>query len=269
VNSFDGRVIVTARNDQDGVRRAVQSLLDSSSVLFITGAGVSADSGLPTYRGVGGLYDVDTTAEGYAIEEILTGEMLRQDPALTWKYLLEIGKACQGATFNKAHQVIAEAEAHFERVLVLTQNVDGFHTEAGSRNVLAIHGDLRELMCTKCEFRERIHRQLEPTVPPTCPRCNSVLRPDVVLFGEMIPAPKSQRLYEELRQGFDVVFSIGTSSLFDYIAWPIHLANDTGKCSVEINPSETRVSSIVDIRIPLGASDALGQIWEQFLQLRV
>lgn len=254
--------------DPHDLRRIVDMLLGSSSVLFITGAGVSADSGLPTYRGVGGLYDVDTTAEGYAIEEILTGEMLRQDPELTWKYLLEIGKACHGATFNRAHEIIAEAEACFERVLVLTQNVDGFHTEAGSKNVIAIHGDLHELVCTECELRKRIGFQSKPTRPPPCPRCHGVVRPDVVLFGEMIPTEKSERLYEELRQGFDVVFSIGTSSLFDYIAWPIHLANDTGKRTVEINPSETRVSSIVDIRIPLGASAALEQIWEQYLQQR-
>ncbi|MBP86074.1 MAG: NAD-dependent protein deacylase [Planctomycetaceae bacterium] len=256
------------RSERDGVRRAVEALLESSSTLFITGAGVSADSGLPTYRGVGGLYDVETTSEGYAIEEILTAETLQHDPALTWKHLLEIGKACHGATFNRAHQIIAEAETCFERVLVLTQNVDGFHTEAGSKKVIDIHGDMRELVCTRCDFRECVSSDSEPRIPPPCPQCDSVVRPDIVLFGEMLPAHKSERLYNELRMGFDVVFSIGTSSLFEYIAWPIHLAKDTGKCTVEINPVETSVSSLVDIRIPLGASAALEQIWDHYRRMR-
>ena len=103
---------------------------------------MSADSGLPTYRGVGGLYNRGETEEGFAIEEMLSGPMFRQKPEWTWKYLREVEQACRGATFNRGHAVLAEMERHFERVWTLTQNVDGFHHRAGSRNVIAIHGDL-------------------------------------------------------------------------------------------------------------------------------
>ena len=85
----------------------VKILADCQSILFITGAGVSADSGVPTYRGIGGLYNVDTTAEGFAIEEVLSAEMFARDPALTWKYLAQIGLAAQDAQHNRAHEAVS------------------------------------------------------------------------------------------------------------------------------------------------------------------
>lgn len=251
----------------DKIIQVARMLRASRTVLFITGAGVSADSGLPTYRGVGGLYDVDSTAEGLAIEEILTREMLEKDPALTWKYLAEIGRACRGATFNRAHEIMAEAERDFDHVCVLTQNVDGFHAAAGSRNVIDVHGDLREFVCMGCGFTKRVEPEEDIDIPPTCPECDGWIRPDVVLFGEMIPQRKTDHLYSELKHGFDIVFSIGTSSLFQYISWPIEIAKDDDKHTVEINPSETSLSSIVDVHLPLGASVALDAIWSHYKQL--
>jgi NAD-dependent deacetylase len=109
----------------------------------------------------------------------------------------------------------------------ITQNVDGFHAATGSTSVIDLHGDLNELVCTQCDFRERVEDQQPVVLPPRCPRCEAVLRPDVVLFGEMLPAAKTERLYHELRSGFDAVFSIGTSSAFHYVAWPIQLAQET------------------------------------------
>ena len=258
--------MVDVNGQQECVAQVGELLRNCNDLLFITGAGISVDSGLPTYRGIGGLYDVDTTPEGFSIEEILSGEMLAESPELTWKYLMQIGAACRGATFNRAHQILAEMEQHFSRVWILTQNVDGFHSAAGSRNVIDLHGDLQELVCTRCDFRERVEDQRLLTLPPRCPRCEAVLRPDVVLFGEMLPANKTERLYHELRAGFDAVFSVGTSSVFHYITWPLQLAKETGKSTIEINPSTTDVSHLVDIRIPMGASAALDAIWTHYKQ---
>src|SRR5436309_4386394 len=98
------------------IDRVVHLLEQSRSLLFITGAGLSADSGLPTYRGVGGLYDRGTTEEGFAIEEMLSGEMFRNRPEWTWKYLRQVEEACRGAQFNRGHTVVAEMERHFPRV---------------------------------------------------------------------------------------------------------------------------------------------------------
>jgi NAD-dependent deacetylase len=240
---------------------------DAGSLLFITGAGVSAESGLPTYRGIGGLYEREVTDEGLPIEEILSGAMMRRRPELTWKYLAQVAEASRGAKYNRAHKVIAEMEAHFDRVWTLTQNVDGFHREAGSQNVIDIHGDMHELLCPRCGFRMRIEKpeDVEPLgVPPQCPECEFVLRPDVILFGELLPMDKLGQLYQELEAGFDVVFTIGTTSVFPYIAEPVATARRAGKPTVEINPGESEVSYLVDVKISLGAAVTLDAIWTEF-----
>ena len=113
---------------------AAKHLTSAQSVLFVTGAGISADSGLPTYRGIGGLYEGKGTHDGITIEEALSGAMLRQDPELTWRYLHEIERACRGAAPNRAHDVLALFEKRFARTWVLTQNVDGLHRRAANRS---------------------------------------------------------------------------------------------------------------------------------------
>src|SRR5262249_1719689 len=168
--------------DRQTVDRIVDHLQKCRSILFVTGAGMSAESGLPTYRGVGGLYNSGETTEGFAIEEMLSGEMFRTRPEWTWKYLREIEEACRGATFNRGHAILAEMERHFSRVWTLTQNVDGFHRSAGSRNIIDIHGDLREICCTHCPYRVTVVDYRGFADLPRCPDCTALLRPDVVLF---------------------------------------------------------------------------------------
>ena len=125
-------------------------LAQANSVLFITGAGISADSGLPTYRGVGGLYNGEATEEGLHIEEALSGDVFAIRPDITWKYLAQIEANCRGAQPNAAHFAIARLEEIIERVTVFTQNVDGLHRQAGSSDVIEIHGSLHDLQCTEC-----------------------------------------------------------------------------------------------------------------------
>jgi NAD-dependent deacetylase len=245
----------------------VDILRGSRSLLFITGAGISADSGLPTYRGVGGLYNAGATAEGLPIEDVLSGPMMRRRPELTWKYLGAIEQLARQATFNRAHQVIAEMEAHFPRVWTLTQNIDAFHRRAGSRNVLEIHGNLYDLFCTACGYRQTVADYSGLQIPPRCPECPGLLRPDVVLFGEMLPAATLERLYAECQAGFDAVFSIGTTSVFPYIAEPVRMAADLGRPTIEINPAASAISDLVDVKLPLGAVAALDAIWRRYREL--
>lgn len=254
--------------DLQTIDRIAEQMKRSRSILFVTGAGMSADSGLPTYRGVGGLYDAGQTVEGFAIEEMLSGEMFEAHPEWTWKYLRQIEEACRGAKFNRGHAVLAEMEQHFPRVWTLTQNVDGFHQDAGSRNVIAIHGDLRIIRCTGCAFRESVSHYSHLTDLPRCRECNAVLRPDVVLFGEELPEKGSLDLKSQLREGFDLVFSIGTTSVFPYIAFPIELAARRARPSIEINPGTTRVSGMVTYRLALGAAVGLDAIWRRYNELR-
>lgn len=248
------------------IDRVVELLRSSRNVLAITGAGISADSGLPTYRGIGGLYDATVTDEGLPIERLLSGGMLSRRPEVTWKYLLQIEQACRGARHNRGHEVLAAMERHFDRMWVLTQNVDGFHRQAGSHRVIEIHGDLHELLCTQCPYRTRVEDYAGLTLPPRCPRCQSPVRPDVVLFGELLPQDKVATLFQELEEGFELVFSIGTTSVFPYIAEPVRMACRTGIPTVEINPGRSEVSDEVEIRLPLRAAVALDAIWTRFRQ---
>lgn len=246
---IDAAISAIARH-LEGARRA----------LFITGAGISADSGLPTYRGVGGLYDSEVTDEGLRIEEALSGEVFSVRPDITWKYLIQIEENCRGARPNAAHRAIARLERYLERAMVFTQNVDGLHRAAGSRDIVEIHGNLQELACTACEHEEVAGDMSRRGVPPRCPSCGGVLRPKVVLFGEALPEDELDRFIDAFEEGFDIVFTIGTSSIFPYIVQPVLFAVGNGIPTVEINPARTQLSDMVDYYLPLGAAEAMTRI---------
>jgi NAD-dependent deacetylase len=245
--------------------KVVSRLLAAKRVLVITGAGVSADSGLPTYRGIGGLYNDQHTADGLPIEVALSGEIMEIQPEITWRHLAQIEANCRGAAPNAAHRIIAALQ-DLVPTTVLTQNIDGFHRQAGSRDLIEIHGDLFELACVHCSHHETVadYSGLK-ALPPPCPHCLGHLRPRVVLFGEALPRPALQRLEAVLQAGFDLVFSIGTTSVFPYIAQPFIAAGRFGALAVEINPGETEVSRYAHVRWQAGAAAALEQLWRAVL----
>lgn len=253
--------------NMDNISQVVGLLKVSRRIFFITGAGISADSGLPTYRGIGGLYNDKETDEGISIEDALGGDMLELNPALTWKYLAQIEKSCRGAKYNRGHVVIAEIEREFDYVWTLTQNIDGFHRDAGSENVIDIHGDIHELSCMSCDYHRTIRDFSEIDIPPRCPDCGEIVRPDVVLFGEMLPYDKCDLLTNVWEKGFDVIFSVGTTSVFPYISQPVLLGRQNGIPTVEINPGETHVTEYVDIKIWGKAAETLDEIWKQYKKL--
>jgi len=242
----------------------VATLLSSSHrVLFVTGAGLSADSGLPTYRGLGGLYENMSTPDGAPIESVLSGAMFRKNPELTWKYLLQVEQACRGATCNAAHRVIAQLEHERGTVTVLTQNVDGFHQRAGSRNVIDIHGNLHDILCTRCRRRRQVSSYAGFAALPRCSSCGGVERPDVVLFGESLPREKMDWLMRELGVGFDLVISVGTSGTFPYIRLPMIRAQVYGWASVDINPLVNSMTAYAEHYLPLRAATACEAIWQR------
>ena len=166
--------------------------------------------------------------------------MLAARPEITWNYLLELEKATRGVVPNRGHRVIAEMDEYFDEVWTITQNVDGLHHRAGSRNVIDIHGDLHNLGCTRCDYGTTVPDYAELTLPPRCPACQGVLRPAVVLFGEQLPTCKLARFWREFERGFDMVFSVGTSSLFDYIAAPVRRPGCPGSRRWRSTPSPPR-----------------------------
>jgi NAD-dependent deacetylase len=246
----------------------VALLKNSKSILFITGAGVSAESGLPTYRGIGGLYNNRLTKDNIPIEVALSGMMMMQKPEITWNYISEIEKACRGSKYNRAHEIIARMEQRFERVWVLTQNVDGFHRDAGSQKIVEIHGDIHTIFCIHCSYTIPKANYPELQIPPKCPECSSIMRPDVVLFGEFLKMERLTQINAELRKGFDIIFSVGTTSVFPYISRPVIEAALNGIPTVEINPSDTEVTKYVMHKFLHGAVKVLGDIWEELAQDR-
>lgn len=235
----------------------------SHRILFITGAGISVDSGLPTYRGVAGLYESTDTEDGFPIEAALSGNMFKRRPEITWKYLMQIANACRGKSCNRGHELIKELEKYFQDVWVLTQNIDGFHRDAGSENVIEIHGSMRRLRCEKCGSKSSASDWEERSIPPECDDCRSAMRPDVVLFGEMLPDDAAASYQSQISQGFDAIFAVGTTAVFPYIAGPIHQFAATDCLTVEINPGDTDLSGIVDIKLDTGATEGL----ESFVSL--
>jgi NAD-dependent deacetylase len=260
------------------LEKLAAELRQAKRLLFITGAGISADSGLPTNRGVGGLYNTEQTEEGYPIEQCLSASMFRVRPDITWKYMRLIGEAVIQCQPNPAHKIIAKWEKEFaqrgDKVVVFTQNIDGYHRLAGSENVLEIHGSLGEFYCTECAWEtvldlqknssaleERL-KELAGDSVPKCPECGAVIRPRIVMFEEMLPREVLMQFQEEFDdgRGFDIVFSIGTSAMFPYITGPMYEAIRCGKTTVEINPVKGELSHRVAYYLPMGAADALTQL---------
>ncbi len=239
--------------------RLIDALQRAERMLIITGAGLSADSGLPTYRGLGGLYN-GVTAEGIPIEQALSGSTLRNNPALCWKYLAELGKACLGAEPNAGHYAIAEMQRRKPGCWVLTQNIDGYHRQAGCdpARLIEIHGELAPLYCQSCgAVSEELAGHLDKPLPPRCEQCAGILRPPVVLFEEMLPEKAIEALYHELSKGFDLVVAVGTTASFPYIAEPVLRTRQAGGFTVEINPQDGALSPFVHVHLRDRALDVL------------
>lgn len=230
------------------LRQTASALRHAERILVITGAGLSADSGLPTYRGVGGLYNGHTD-DGIPIEIALSGPMLRRDPALCWKYIAELSKACLGGQPNEAHYAIAELQRKKPHCWVLTQNVDGYHRAAGSppERLIEIHGQLAPLFCQSCGAQDtELEAHLNQPLPPLCEVCGGAMRPSVVLFQEMLPARALETLHEEMAKGFDAVLSIGTTASFPYIHEPLFRTRVCGGFTAQINLTPTDQSAQMD-----------------------
>lgn len=233
----------------------IDALADVRSVGAITGAGISAESGIPTYRGTGGLYD--DPEEGARTVDALTGATLHRDPDRTWRAVAALARHSIAAAPNAGHGALVRIERAAESFVLLTQNVDGLHREAGSRNIIDIHGDVLATRCMRCDARGRLDRDevVGLRASPVC-GCGGRLRPDAVLFGEMLPQHKVQRMRDAFYgRAPDLVMVIGTSAMFPYIGEPVVHAASEGRLTLEVNPEPTELSRAVRyaIRGPAGA----------------
>lgn len=248
----------------NSIAQAARALGRASRVLAITGAGMSADSGMPTYRGVGGLYNDEATADGVPIEQALSGPMFARDPALTWKYIAQIEAACRGAQPNAGHRGLVALAEHVDHLCVATQNVDGLHRAAGTRELIEMHGNIHRLFCIRCgQCRDVVDYSDLQHWPPLCARCNGIERPAVVLFDEMLPRSAMERYQRELTRGFDVVLMIGTTAVFEYIAAPVRATAAGRGTAIEINPADTPVTGLCDVKCAGRAADVIPALVRQ------
>ena len=178
-----------------------------SKIVVLTGAGISSESGIATFRDADGLW------ENHKVEDMATPEGFFRDPETVWRFYIQRRKQVLSATPNPAHRALAELEDYVENgnFLLVTQNVDGLHRRAGTRNLIEIHGSLFRDRCTKCDYRVETN-ELYEDVPPLCPHCKAMLRPDVVWFGENLHSQNLTRAFSSLAEA-DLYIAIGTSGI--------------------------------------------------------
>ena len=226
-------------------------LARAQRILFVTGAGISVDSGLPTYRGIGGLYHDRLTDEGLTIEEALSGEMMATRPEIAWRYIAQIESSCRGAQPNAAHRLIAALEQEKALVCVLTQNVDGLHQAAGSPGVLALHGNLfADPWLDGCALARRPADACpvswaEPGHPPRCAQCGSLVRPAVVWFGEGLPVD-TLAAAQAAAHACEVMLVVGTSGQVWPAAGLAGSARRAGARVIVVNPDATALDDEAD-----------------------
>jgi NAD-dependent deacetylase len=213
----------------------VPELLSGRPLAVLTGAGISAESGLPTFRGPGGLW------EGNRPEDLATPEAFAQDPEKVWRFYAWRLERLRGARPNEGHLALARMERILPRMTLVTQNVDGLHAAAGSRNLLELHGTLLHARCTACGRRSEAPEG-EIRALPRCP-CGGLLRPDVVWFGEAL-APGVWEAAARAAEECAVFFVVGTSSVVAPASSLAFLAARRGAYVFEFNIEETPVSPL-------------------------
>ena len=232
-----------------------ERLRAARSVFVLTGAGVSAESGVPTFRG-GGLAVV---WKGMPVEVVASAGMVRGNLPEVWEWFDHRRRMLESCRPNPAHETLARWQARFPRFTLATQNVDGLHAEAGSRRVLELHGNAWRARCLNCLGREDVREKDASVRPPVCRACGGLMRPDVVLFGELLP----EDVWVEAAvcaAASDVCFVVGTSALvFPAAGLPV-AAKEAGAFLVEVNPEETQLSDLCDVTLRGAAGEVLPQL---------
>jgi NAD-dependent deacetylase len=238
-----------------GIRALAGRLAQRPRVTVVTGAGVSAASGIPTFRGAGGLW------KSHRPEELATLEAFDRDPRLVWEWYAWRRELVAKARPNRAHEVIAAWSRRYPEFRLVTQNVDGLHERAGTRSVTRFHGSLWSLACrARCAEAPEAWEAPGPLaeLPPRCPHCGGLARPGVVWFGEAIPAAALRAAAEAV--DCELFLAVGTSALVYPAAGLVGAAAARGAYTVEINPDATPATGGVDLVLPGPAETILDSV---------
>ncbi len=230
----------------DALSAAAEVVGRAERVVVLTGAGISVESGLSTFRGGDGLW------EGHDPMQVATPQAFARDPRLVWRFYNERRRRAFAAESSAGHRALAELGRR-KPTKVITQNVDRLHQRAGSKGVLELHGNLEDVRCTGCGKAFHKPGEALPELP-ACDGCGAVLRPEVVWFGEAMPEGAMEAAADAVR-GADVLLVVGTSAQVYPAAGLISLARRARRATIEINP--TPCGAVVDVCVAAPASEAL------------
>lgn len=217
-------------------------LRSAERVVVLTGAGISAESGIPTFRGPGGLW------RKYRPEDLATPLAFSRDPGLVWQWYDWRRQRIAQASPNPGHVAIRRIEEMSPRFTLVTQNVDGLHQAAGSQRVIELHGNIWRVRCTLENTLAELRDVPLPEVPPHCQSCGHLLRPDVVWFGEPVPTDALERASRAASRA-DVMLVVGTSAaVYPAASMPVLTKRADGRL-IEVNPDETPLTPVADIRL--------------------
>ncbi|MEM3065456.1 MAG: NAD-dependent deacylase [Candidatus Nitrosotenuis sp.] len=231
-----------------------RQIKDAQKIVFVTGAGISQESGIPTFRGKDGYW------RKYDPMQLATIDAFYENPKLVWEWYEDRRKNILAARPNKGHLAIAEL-AKYKDVVVLTQNIDGLHQRAGSKKVYELHGSIIRIKCTVCDYKDDITSSFD-VLPPKC-RCGNMLRPDVVWFGEPLPQDVWMEAIKHA-QSCDVMVIAGTSLVVSPANHLPIYAKQNGAVLVEVNPERTVMSSEMDLSVRETSANALPQLLSLF-----
>lgn len=245
---------MAAMADQDSITRAADLLARASRVVAFTGAGVSAESGVPTFRGAGGLW------EGHPVEQVATPEAFAADPLMVWRFYDQRRVNLAPRRPNPAHQVLAGWQERFASFVLATQNVDSLHEDAGSRGVLHLHGSIWRVRCCRCEVEREDRTAPFPTLPPRCP-CGGLLRPAVVWFGEPLPEDVLETAMVAAER-CEVLLVVGTSAVVYPAAGLVEVAAGAGAAVIEVNPQASALAWLANVALRGPAGEMLPRLEE-------
>lgn len=235
-------------NTTDSVRHAVNILRDARSICISTGAGMSVESGLDTFRGEDGLWSKVN------VEEMATPEAFQRDPEHVWAWYRHRRAKLSAIEPHDGHRILAAWETRFDDFALVTQNIDGLHHRAGSNRVIELHGRLDEARCTYCDYSTRTLDDLGPD--PSCPVCMKRLRPGVVWFGEPLPFGAIETAFAAAAN-CQVLLLVGTSGVVQPAASLASVSKAHGGAVIEINPNPTELTHLADVCVRDGCRSAL------------
>jgi NAD-dependent deacetylase len=242
------------------LEKAVEAILKAKHITAFTGAGISVESGIPSYRGEGGLWTKYDT-------KVLELNYFYSNPKDAWEVIRKIFYEYFGkAKPNPAHFALAELEDKSNLKAIITQNIDNLHFEAGSKTVFEFHGNSKIMLCTKCGKKHKVENINLDKLPPKCSACNGLLKPDFIFFGEGIPKDAYTNSFAEADKA-DLFILIGVTGLVEPAASIPRIAKQKGATIIEINPQRTTYTeTITDIFLQEKAGEVMTQLNEMLFE---